>query len=64
MSGSVLGAMELMPVSVGVDFVRRGRRSPAALRPSARGNPRPLGGVPADPGGDPLDVLRATGRPG
>ena len=64
MSGSVLGAMELMPISVEVDFVRRGRRSPATLRPSARENPRPLAGVPADPGGDRLDVLRATGRPG
>ena len=64
MSDSVLGAMKFMPVSVeGL----KSRGGDDALRPSpapAPRNPRPLGGVPADPGRDRLEALRAAGRPG
>ena len=62
MSDSVLGAMKFMPVSVeGLNS----RGGDGALRPPpAPRNPRPLGGVPADPGRDRLEALRAAGRPG
>lgn len=60
MSGSALGAMKFMPVSVEGLHWRGGN---GALRPPRARSPQgPLGGVPADSGRDRQEALRATGK--